>query len=180
MLAPIVLFVYNRADHFQKTFDALSKCPEAKDSDLFIFSDGPKNEAAAEKVQAVRQAIHDAESSGAFKSITIHESPVNCGLAQSIISGVTDVISQYGRIIVLEDDCMASPYLLSFMNRSLDAFENNPKIGSIAGYAPPIDFPNDYTDDTFLAWRSCSWGWATWKNRWQDIDWELKNMIQNC
>ena len=62
------------------------------------------------------------------------------------------------------------------MNRCLDAFENNPKIGSIAGYAPPVVFPKNYTNDTFLAWRSCSWGWATWKDRWQEVDWELKEI----
>lgn len=176
MLSPIVLFVYNRADHFQKTFGALSKCPEAKDSDLFIFSDGPKNESAAPKVQEVRNALHAVETSGFFKSITIYESPVNKGLASSIISGVTNIMERFGRAIVLEDDCLASPYFLSFMNRCLDAFENNPQIGSIAGYAPPIDFPKDYTNDMFLAWRSCSWGWATWKDRWQNVDWELKRI----
>ena len=176
MLAPIVLFVYNRADHFQKTFEALSKCPEASDSELFIFSDGPKNESAAPKVQKVRKALHAVETSGFFKSITIYESPVNKGLASSIISGVTNIMERFGRAIVLEDDCQASPNFLSFMNRCLDAFENNPQIGSIAGYAPPIDFPKDYTNDTFLAWRSCSWGWATWKDRWQDVDWELKEI----
>ena len=176
MFSPIVLFVYNRADHFQKTFDVLSKCPEAKDSELFIFSDGPKNEAAAGKVQEVRKALHAIEASGLFKSVTIQESPVNKGLAQSIIAGVTDIMNRFGRAIVLEDDCMASPYFLSFMNRSLDAFEDNTQIGSIAGYAPSFDFPKDYTDDTFLAWRSCSMCWATWKDRWQDVDWELKNI----
>lgn len=176
MFSPIVLFVYNRADHFQKTFEALSKCPEVKDSDLFIFSDGPKNEAAAPKVQEVRDALHAVQKGKSFKSITIHESPVNKGLATSIINGVTNIMERFGRAIVLEDDCQASPYFLSFMNRCLDAFENNPKIGSIAGYAPPVVFPKNYTNDTFLAWRSCSWGWATWKDRWQEVDWELKEI----
>ncbi len=176
MLSPIVIFVYNRADHFQKTFEALSKCPEAKESDLFIFSDGAKNERVVPQVQEVRKTIHSVESTNLFKSVTIQEAPVNRGLANSIISGVTDILSRYGRIIVVEDDCLASPYFLSFMNRALDAFETNRQIGSIAGYAPPIVFPKDYTSDIFLAWRSCSWGWATWKDRWQEVDWELKKM----
>ena len=178
MLAPIIIFVYNRADHFQRTFDALSACPEAKKSDLFIFSDAAKNASGEAKVQEVRHAVHDVASSSNFKSITIREAKENLGLAASVIAGATEVISQYGRVIVVEDDCAASPHFLSFMNRCLDAFEDNPKIGSIAGYAPPIVFPDDYKEDIFLAWRSCSMTWATWKSRWNNIDWDLKEISQ--
>ena len=176
MFAPVIIFVYNRVDHFQKTIDALSKCPEAKVSELFIFSDGPKSETDTSKVQAVRNTAHAIQSSRLFKSVHIQESPVNKGLAQSIIQGVNDILEHFGRAIVLEDDCLVSSYFLSFMNRCLDAFADNPRIGAIAGYTPPIDFPKDYNFDTFIAWRSCSWTWATWKDRWQNVDWELKNI----
>lgn len=176
MLSPIIIFVYNRADHFQQTFEALSRCQEAKDSDLFIFSDGAKNERAVPQVHEVRKAVHAIENTPLFKSVTIYEAPENRGLASSIIAGVTEVISRYGRVVVVEDDCLASPYFLSFMNRALDAFEKNSQLGSISGYAPQIDFPDNYISDTFLAWRSCSMSWATWADRWQDIDWNLKNI----
>lgn len=176
MFAPVIIFVYNRVDHFQKTIDALSKCPEAKVSELFIFSDGPKSETDTSKVQAVRNTAHAIQSSRLFKSVHIQESPVNKGLAQSIIQGVNDILEHFGRAIVLEDDCLVSSYFLSFMNRCLDAFADNPRIGAIAGYTPPIDFPKDYNFDTFIAWRSCSCAWATWKDRWHNVDWELKNI----
>ena len=48
--APIIIFVYNRADHFIQVYNALAACKEAKESDLFIFSDGAKNESGKEKV----------------------------------------------------------------------------------------------------------------------------------
>ena len=53
--APIVMFVYNRADHFTQTYEALAKCPEAKNSILYIFSDGAKNDSAKLQVEQVRQ-----------------------------------------------------------------------------------------------------------------------------
>ena len=174
--APIIIFVYNRADHFIQTYNALSACKEAKESDLFIFSDGAKNESGKEKVNEVRSAVASIKDSGDFKSVNVVESPVNKGLAASVIAGVTDVINKYGKVIVVEDDCKVSPLFLRYINGALDYYENNKKIGSIAGYTPMIDLPDDYKSDVFAAHRSCSWTWATWANRWEGVDWELKNM----
>ena len=174
--APIIIFVYNRADHFIQTYNALSACKEAKESDLFIFSDGAKNESGKEKVNEVRSAVASIKDSGDFKSVNVVESPVNKGLAASVIAGVTDVINKYGKVIVVEDDCKVSPLFLRYINGALDYYENNKKIGSIAGYTPMIDLPDDYKSDVFAAYRSCSCTWATWADRWQNIDWELKNI----
>lgn len=174
--APIIIFVYNRADHFTQTYTALAACKEAKDSDLFIFSDGAKNEAGKEKVNEVLTAVAAIRDAGDFKSVTVTESPVNKGLAASVIAGVTEVINKYGKVIVVEDDCKVSPFFLNYMDKALTYYESNRKIGSIAGYTPMIDLPNDYMSDVFAAYRSCSWTWATWKDRWQNIDWELKEI----
>ena len=174
--APVIMFVYNRADHFEQTFAALSKCPEAGETDLYVFSDGPKNEAGQDKVEACRAAVRRAAADSPFKSVQIAESPDNRGLAASVIAGVTQVMERHGRAIVVEDDCVASPYLLRFMNAALDVFAADKRIGAIAGYAPAIPFPAAYTADVFTCWRSCSWGWATWADRWQGVDWDLKDM----
>lgn len=174
--APIVMFVYNRADHFQKTYHALKNCLEAKESVLYVFSDGAKNEAGAAKVQEVRNALRVVEQDGVFKEFHIVESPVNRGLANSVIAGVSQVINQYGNAIVVEDDCVVSPYFLKFMNTTLNTYKDNKKIGSIAGYTPVFDFPEFYKEDIFLTYRSCSWGWATWKDRWDRVDWDMSYM----
>lgn len=174
--APIVMFVYNRADHFKETVTALAKCDEAKHSELYIFSDAAKNSKAENDVNAVRELAHEIEQSGIFKYTEVIESESNKGLAASVIAGVSIVIDKFGKAIVLEDDCVPSPYLLKFMNNCLDFYENKKNIGSIAGFAPPIQFPTDYNADVFVAFRSCSWGWATWKDRWDNVDWDLKNI----
>lgn len=174
--APVVMFVYNRADHFQKTYEALSRCEGAKDTDLYVFSDGVKRECDIEKVNSVREAVRKAQEGNLFHIMEVVESPVNKGLATSVIAGVTQILEEYGRVIVVEDDCTPSPYFLNYMNQCLEYYENDLKIGSIAGFTPTIQFPEDYNDDVFLAYRSCSWGWATWKNRWDSVDWELKDM----
>ena len=99
--APIIIFVYNRADHFIETYNALAACKEAKESELFIFSDGAKNDAGKDKVNEVRSAVSAIKDSGDFKSVTVTESPVNKGLAASVIAGVTEVINRYGKVIVV-------------------------------------------------------------------------------
>ena len=171
--APIVMFVYNRADHFEQTYRALSKCPEAKDSVLFVFSDGPKNEAGAAKVQEVRYALRAAQEECAFKEFHIVESSENKGLKESIISGVSHVLSKYGRVIVLEDDCVVAPSFLGFMNMCLDTYSENSKVGSIAGFMPSMEYLYNAERDVFFAYRSCSMGWATWKDRWDTINWTI-------
>ncbi len=174
--SPVVLFVYNRADHFFQTFEALCACPEAKETDLYIFADGAKNPASADGVNACREAVRSATADCPFRSVTVTESPENKGLALSVISGVTEVLDSHGRVIVLEDDCVAEGHFLTFMNRVLNAFENDRRIGSVAGYTPGLDYPASFKSDVFTCYRSCSWGWATWADRWQNVDWELKEI----
>ena len=53
-LAPILLFTYNRPAHTSQTLEALLNNKLSKDSELFIFSDGYKNESDKANVQEVR------------------------------------------------------------------------------------------------------------------------------
>jgi GT2 family glycosyltransferase len=161
MYAPIVLFVYNRPAHTRQTVEALQKNEMAKDSDLIIYSDAPKKPEAAPEVFEVRKYIRDI---GGFKSIKIIEREKNWGLANSIIDGVTSVVNEYGRIIVLEDDLVTSPYFLSFMNEALETYQDDEKVMHISGYMFPIDSAG-LLETFFLRTASC-WGWATWSRAW--------------
>ncbi len=168
--APIALFVYNRLDHTQRTVDSLKKNMLAQESDLIIFSDASKSENQADKVREVRSYIHQILG---FKSITIVEREFNYGLAKSIIDGVTTIINKYGRIIVLEDDIVTSPYFLKFMNEALSFYEDYDNVGSISGYCLPISIPDEYPFDVYLTHRHSSWGWATYKRVWNEVDWDV-------
>lgn len=173
-LAPIVLFVYNRPWHTQQTIEALQKNKFAPKSELFIYSDAAKNEAAEQAVQEVRKYIHSIEG---FKTITIVERETNMGLADSIIDGVTAVVNQYGKVIVLEDDLVTSPYFLSFMNDALDFYQHENKVWHISGWNYPIS--SDGGDEVFL-WRVMNcWGWATWSDRWQFFEKDTNAIIKS-
>ncbi len=158
-LAPIVLFVYNRPWHTKQTVEALQKNELAKESELYIYSDEAKSEDAQKSVDEVREYIDKIDG---FKRIIVIKREKNWGLADSIINGVTKVVNKYGKIIVLEDDLVTSPYFLKFMNDSLDMYEKDKTVASIHGYIYPINnLPNTF----FIKGADC-WGWATWKDRW--------------
>ena len=120
-LAPIILFVYNRPEHTKKTLESLKINELASESSLFIFSDGSKNENDKKSVDEVRKYI---STISGFKEIKIILREKNLGLADSVISGVTEVIEKYGKAIVLEDDIVTSKYFLKFMNEALDFYED--------------------------------------------------------
>ncbi len=171
-LAPVVLFVYNRPIHTQKTIQALQANNLANESDLYIFSDAPKNEQEFDAVKQVRTYI---KTINGFKSINIIERETNFGLANSIILGVTMIINKYGKIIVLEDDLLLSSNFLDFMNKSLDFYQDNTSILSVSGYNMAVKNNKNIKHDVFFAGRSASWGWATWAHQWQGIDWEVSD-----
>jgi hypothetical protein len=160
-LAPIALFVYNRLDHTKETLDALRKNILAGQSDLIIFSDAPKTEKQVKAVHEVRKYL---AKIGGFKSVTIVERPVNLGLANSIIDGVTKVCNDFGKVIVLEDDLVTSSYFLQYMNDALVFYEKEEKVISIHGYLYPV---KQNLPETFFIRGADCWGWATWKRGWQ-------------
>ena len=133
-------------------------------------NDGPKPGAEA-KVEAVRGFIREIEG---FKSVTIHASPENRGLARSIIAGVTKILESHSSVIVMEDDLLTSPNFLDFMNQGLSFYRDIPKVLSISGYSFPIDYPADFPYDATFGICASSWGWATWKTRWESVDWECR------
>ncbi len=159
ILAPICLFVYNRPWHTAQTIESLKKNISASDSDLYIFSDGSRNDNASDSVNEVRSYI--AAITG-FKSVNIILRETNLGLAQNIISGVSEVINIHGKIIVLEDDIITHPKFLKFMNDALDLYKNDENVASIHGYVYPIEG----LPETFFVKGADCWGWATWARAW--------------
>jgi hypothetical protein len=164
-LSPISLFVYNRLDHTRRTVEALLNNPLASESILYIFSDGAKDEKSENSVAAVRSYI---QSIAGFKKIIIRENEANRGLAHSIISGVSEVVDEHGKIIVLEDDLVTSPSFLSFMNIALDHYREEERVMHVSGYNFPAQFPQKFQDASGFFYRSAScWGWGTWSRAWR-------------
>src|SRR3972149_1142219 len=164
MITPIILFVYNRPFHTKLVIDALLKNELANRTPLIIYSDGAKREYHVEAVRNVREIIHKIKG---FANIEIIERKINIGLADSIISGVDEVLNKYDQTIVLEDDLITSPFFLQYMNDALRLYSDREKVASVHGYCYPVQ--RQMPDTFFLKGADC-WGWGTWKRAWKTYE----------
>ncbi|MFD0750516.1 sugar transferase [Mucilaginibacter calamicampi] len=171
-LAPIALFVYNRPDHTRRTISYLQKNLLADESRLFIFSDGAKTAADEDMVREVRDMA--AQVTG-FKSVKLISRKQNMGLANSIIDGVTQLVTEFGKVIVFEDDLLSSPYTLQYFNESLKRYKEEEKVMHIGAYMFPLS--NKALPETFFHRIATSWGWATWDRAWKNFEPDIDQLI---
>lgn len=170
--APVALFAYRRTTHLAAVLDSLERCPEFAASPVYVFSDGPRDAAAAADVDAVRAML----AARKRPNMTILEAPRNRGLANSIIAGVSDLCERYGRVIVIEDDLVVSPALLTWFNAALDRYQAADNVWQVSGHQFAAPELRDREEAMFLN-LSTSWGWATWARAWRNfdgaaVDWE--------
>lgn len=175
MLAPIILFVYNRPKHTRRTLAALEKNFLAADSLLYIISDASKNADSVEAVNEVRSIIREPWN---FKHITIIERRRNWGLADNVIDGVTKIMNEHGRAIVLEDDLETAPYALTYFNDALLRYQDETRVMEISGYMYPVANPKRLPKSFFFRVAN-SWGWATWKRAWDQFDPDINRLTAN-
>lgn len=173
-VAPILLFTYKRLDTLKITVNHLQNNDLAEECELYVFSDAAKYEKDAGTVSAIRAYI---KTITGFKKVHIVEAEANKGLAKSIIEGVSYVFERFDEVIVLEDDLNTTPNFLLFMNLCLDKYKNDHQVFSVSGYSFNLgkSAGRSYTADAYFLNRGWSWGWATWKDRWQKVDWEVRD-----
>lgn len=174
-LAPIVLFTYNRPWHTEQTIEFLSQNKLADESVLYIYCDGPKENTTSEQLDKIKHVREVIRKKKWCKEINIIESEINKGLADSIIDGVTEIVNQYGKIIVLEDDLDTSPGFLQYMNDALNIYEDEKKVYHISTYMFPVKAKLPVT--SFYRLASC-WGWGTWSDRWRNLDCDAKSLYR--
>lgn len=171
MLAPVLIFGYNRPQLFARMAASLKANVNFENHKVFAFIDGPKTAADS---NLVSETILEARK--LTDNVTVADK--NQGLAASIINGVTEIINTFGRAIVIEDDLILHPLFLNFMDFYLDNFEKDSNILSICGFGLKIKRPSDYKSDIYLARRASSWGWGTWADRWNKIDWNVTRFAE--
>jgi hypothetical protein len=177
-LAPIALFAYRRVGHLAAALDALVACPEFKDSEVFVFSDGP-NASSEEEVASVRRLLRARQT----PNMTIVESPTNRGLAASVTSGVSLLCREFGRVVVIEDDLVVAPSALTWFNKALDRYKDEESVWQISAHQFAVPEFSARDEAMFLD-LATSWGWAVWNRSWERYDpdaagWERLKMDRN-
>lgn len=169
MTTPVALFVYNRLDNTRKTLESLAANTLAGETDVYVFSDGGKDDKSWDEVNELRQYLHNFESP--FRSFTIIERSENYYIERNITEGVAEIFEKYDRIIVLEDDIVSSPYLLEYFNEALDMYVEDERVMHVAGFSH-LDLLGQNQDEkgsseSYFTPYMGGWGWATWRNKWK-------------
>lgn len=159
-VAPVILFVYNRADNTARTIEHLQQNHLAQDTELYVYSDGGRDEKSWQTVNEVRAML---KTVAGFKKVNIIERPYNYYLERNVIEGITEVLSTHDRAIIMEDDICTSPYFLTYMNEALDLYKEEKRVMHIAGFTN-LDIPQ--YGDTYFTPHMSGWGWGTWSDRW--------------
>lgn len=170
--AAIALFLYRRPEHATRVVGALRANRAAAKSDLFVFCDGARDESERADVAMVRKFARTIDG---FNSVHVVERDTNRGIAGSIISGVSDVFTRHERAIIVEDDVVCSPAALNYFNAMLEHFGQQPRVAAISAFAFPrhmVPLPSRFPYDVYFTPRLNCWGWATWRDRWQAVEWD--------
>lgn len=163
--APVLLFVYRRADLLPRVMDALERCHGFADHPVIIHSDGARRAEDQPDVDAVRAFVR----ARLRPNMTLHEQPCNRGLANSIIAGVTTACRTHGAAIVIEDDLVLAPLALAWFQAGLDRFGDHPAVMQISGFAFDVPAIRVQRCGVFME-HPTSWGWAVWERSWALFD----------
>src|SRR5436309_1618729 len=165
--APIALFVYNRLAHTRLVIDSLKLNPESSETDLIVFSDGPKKNSDDKQLADIKELRNYLREVSGFRSLKVIEREENFGLAKSIITGVSDVLKEHETVIVMEDDLVSSKCFLRYINEALRFYWDDDRVISIHGYCYPVQhtFP-----ETFFIRGADGWGCVTWRRGWSLFD----------
>lgn len=162
-IIPIVLFTFNRYDHTKKVLEALKI---NKIDLLIVYIDGPRNDQDYKESNKIHNYVNSIE----WCQTIVNRSENNKGLARSIKSGLNEVFLEYSEAIILEDDCVPTEDFYEYMKYNLEKYRNTKKIMCINGYKYPYKLPSNYKYSTYITEIATSWGWATWKDRWQSFN----------
>lgn len=164
--APVAVFAYNRPQHTARALEALARCHRLDECSFHFYLDGPKT---PENSSAVADTLHVLESWQPTFNAHLVVRSINLGLASSIVGGVSALLANYGRVIVLEDDLIVEPDFLHYMIECLDRYSAEPAVMQVA--ALTLQPPSDCPSDIFLLPVTSTWGWGTWARAWTHFSW---------
>ena len=163
--APILLLTFNRPD---ETFEVLKSIKKYAPKQLFISSDGYRAHVSGEKelVIDLRKKILDFIDWNCDVKVKFYQT--NLGCKKAVFNSINWFFNNVNSGIILEDDIIVDLDFFNFCFSMLKKYETSETIYSICGYNP-ISI-NIHNGSYFFSKYFFSWGWATWKNRWDKID----------
>ncbi len=171
--APILIPTLNRHDHLKRCIESLIRCAHSEKTDLFIAIDYPYNDSVVDGYRIVSSYVRSIRG---FRTVNLIERKKNFGAFQNFISAREEVFTVNGRLIASDDDNEFSPNFLEYINKGLEIFKDDPRIIAICGYGGTFKKPGDYTANYIYRKGFSAWGYGTWNNRLDKVDYDVADM----
>lgn len=171
IISPIVIIIYNRPNHTKKLLLEINKHKVDK---IYIVSDGPKKN--LNDIKLVKKTRNLIDKINKNKKVIKIYSDKNLGLRQRIITGLNKVFEKEKQAIILEDDCIPTKEFFLFTKILLKKYRGNKKIASICGSNHLSEW-NDPNTEYLISKYFNSWGWATWADRWNEVNLDPKYLL---
>ncbi len=153
----VLLIFFTRADVFEKCFEAVRA---VKPRRLLLWQDGPR-ENRPDDIENIEKCRKIAENIDWDCEVHKCYNEKNYGCDPSTFYAHKWAFSMVDKLIVLEDDVVASPDFFRFCKELLDKYENDQRVARICGMNEIKNFKCE--DSYFFSKIGSVWGWATWK-----------------
>jgi len=155
----ITISMYNRLDFAVQTMKALFNCDGIEDYPIIISVDGKRDGGV----------IGFAEALTATSNVSLYVNHENMGCGPAIRESIRRGFGQADKVIHIEDDVCLAKDALTYFQTMLDRYEKQDNIKAITGFSrDPITSSN--RDDYVIEDTWYPWGWATWIDRWHEIE----------
>lgn len=167
LTTPVLYITFARPEYARQSWEAIKK---AKPSKLYFYS----NKARSEKPGEVRRN----EEVRSF----IEEIDWNCDLQTwfreeyvdvwtSIPGAINWIYESEDRAIVIEEDAVCSVAFFDFCQKMLEKYADDLRVWSIGG-SNYVSNKVKHIYDYYYSHHSYITGWASWKDRWQRLDFD--------
>jgi hypothetical protein len=157
---PVVFINYNRPELTKLVFEEIRRF---KPKNLFLISDGPRNDEDKIDVLKVRDIFENIEwECNVFKKY----SEVNLGNKVSVEEAFDLVFFRhnFNKAIYLEDDSLPNQSFFTFCEENLKKYQEFDEIVAISG-SSELSYSNNY-NSYFFSFYPRIQGFATWKRVW--------------
>ena len=155
--------IFNRPDSTERVFTEIARARPPK---LLVVGDGARADRAGEteRVASAREIIDRVDWEC---EVITNFSDVNLGCNKRVSSGIDWIFSQVEEAIILEDDCLPDPSFFRFCQEMLGQYRHDLRVSMICG----TNFQSGRRrgeDSYYFSKYSIIWGWASWRNRWNE------------
>lgn len=173
-VVPVALFAYRRPDLLERTLASLRANAVPL---VYAWSDGPRDASVAADVAAVRRLLRAVD----WTEIHVVEQPVNVGVADAVLGGVSGVLVRHEEVVVCEEDLEFVPGTYAWLCAALAHYRDDARVMGVAAWNHPRVTPADVTAGPYFSGRSTSLLWGTWRRAWRGmLDHTCADLCETC